>query len=30
MSEYPDCRCAVCGRCQHDHKGMIHKWRPKL
>lgn len=22
----PDCRCAVCGVCYHDHRGWHHQW----
>lgn len=22
----PDCRCAVCGTCYHDHNGWHHQW----
>lgn len=22
----PDCRCAVCGVCRHDHHGWVHEW----
>lgn len=26
----PDCRCAICDCCTHDHSGWNHEWTPKV